>query len=146
MVLYLCVLIVFSLHRESLKLILAMNPSPRWFCHTTGGAIGPWCIEHGVLWWMHWLLRRAHPWPHGHGASPGIVGGPCGGVATPAEVTGATIAIDFVVPLALAFAPIVGGGCHTPFRERGNEASIRVPRMFKSHVRPTIWWTDTISH
>jgi hypothetical protein len=23
---------------------------------------------------------------------------------------------------------------HTPFRERGNEASIRVPRMFKSHV------------
>jgi hypothetical protein len=29
--------------------------------------------------------------------------------------------------------------CHTPFRERGNETSIRVPRMFKSHVRPTIW-------
>jgi hypothetical protein len=25
--------------------------------------------------------------------------------------------------------------CHTPFRERGNEASIRVPRMFKSHAR-----------
>jgi hypothetical protein len=25
--------------------------------------------------------------------------------------------------------------CHTPFRERGNEASIRVPRMFKSHVQ-----------
>jgi hypothetical protein len=24
--------------------------------------------------------------------------------------------------------------CHIPFRERGNEASIRVPRMFKSHV------------
>jgi hypothetical protein len=34
MVLYLCVLIVFSLRRESLKLILAMNPSPRWFYHT----------------------------------------------------------------------------------------------------------------
>jgi hypothetical protein len=33
MVLYLCVLIVFLLHRESLKLILAANPSPRWFCH-----------------------------------------------------------------------------------------------------------------
>jgi hypothetical protein len=33
MILYLCVLIVFSLHRESLKLILVMNPSPRWFCH-----------------------------------------------------------------------------------------------------------------
>jgi hypothetical protein len=27
-----------------------------------------------------------------------------------------------------------GGRCHTPFRERGNKASIRVPRMFKSHV------------
>jgi hypothetical protein len=24
--------------------------------------------------------------------------------------------------------------CHTPFQEGGNEASIRVPRMFKSHV------------
>jgi hypothetical protein len=33
MILYLCVLIVFSLHRESLKLILVMNPSSRWFCH-----------------------------------------------------------------------------------------------------------------
>jgi hypothetical protein len=33
MVLYLCVLIVFSLRRESLKLILATNPSQRWFCH-----------------------------------------------------------------------------------------------------------------
>jgi hypothetical protein len=30
MVLYFCVLIVFSLCRESLKLILAMNPSPRF--------------------------------------------------------------------------------------------------------------------
>jgi hypothetical protein len=25
-------------------------------------------------------------------------------------------------------------GCHTPFRESRNEASIRVPRMFHSHV------------
>jgi hypothetical protein len=33
MVLYLCVLIVFSLRWESLVLILAMNPFPRWFCH-----------------------------------------------------------------------------------------------------------------
>jgi hypothetical protein len=33
MVLYLYVLIVFSLHRESLKLILVTNPSPRWLCH-----------------------------------------------------------------------------------------------------------------
>jgi hypothetical protein len=24
--------------------------------------------------------------------------------------------------------------CHTPFRDSGNEASIRVPRMFHSHV------------
>jgi hypothetical protein len=35
MVLYYCVLIVFSLHRESLKLILATDPIPRWFCHNT---------------------------------------------------------------------------------------------------------------
>jgi hypothetical protein len=28
----------------------------------------------------------------------------------------------------------VGDNCHTPFRERGNEASIRVPRMLKSHI------------
>jgi hypothetical protein len=34
MVLYLCVLIVFSLRRESLKLILAMDPLMRWFCHS----------------------------------------------------------------------------------------------------------------
>jgi hypothetical protein len=34
MVLYLCVLIVFSLHQESLKLILAMNPSPGWFYYS----------------------------------------------------------------------------------------------------------------
>jgi hypothetical protein len=33
MVLYLCVLIVFSLHRELLKLILETNPFWRWFCH-----------------------------------------------------------------------------------------------------------------
>jgi hypothetical protein len=26
-------------------------------------------------------------------------------------------------------------GCHIPFRESGNEASIRMPRMFKSHVQ-----------
>jgi hypothetical protein len=40
MVLYLCVLIVFSLRRESLKLILATNPLPRWFCHIgVGGEV-----------------------------------------------------------------------------------------------------------
>jgi hypothetical protein len=33
MVLYLCVLIVFSLRRESLKFILATDPLPRWFYH-----------------------------------------------------------------------------------------------------------------
>jgi hypothetical protein len=27
---------VFSLHRKSLKLILAMNPTPSWFCHKNG--------------------------------------------------------------------------------------------------------------
>jgi hypothetical protein len=29
--------------------------------------------------------------------------------------------------------------CHTPVLENKTEASICVPRMFKSHVRPTIW-------
>jgi hypothetical protein len=38
------------------------------------------------------------------------------------------------------------GWCHTPVLENRTEASIRVPRMFKSHIRPTIWWTNTISH
>jgi hypothetical protein len=33
MVLYLCVLIVFSLCQESLKLILTTDPFLRWFCH-----------------------------------------------------------------------------------------------------------------
>jgi hypothetical protein len=36
--------------------------------------------------------------------------------------------------------------CHTPILGNRTEASIRVPRMFKSHVRPIIWGTDTISH
>jgi hypothetical protein len=59
--------------------------------------------------------------------------------------------IDFVIELIPGTAPIFKRPyrmaanqlaelkeqlqeCHTPFRERGNEASIRVPRMFKSHV------------
>jgi hypothetical protein len=46
MVLYLCVLIVFSLRRESLKLILVMNPSPRWFCHTGE----PFLVSDHVSW------------------------------------------------------------------------------------------------
>jgi hypothetical protein len=29
---------------------------------------------------------------------------------------------------------VVHGPCHTPFQERGNEASICVPRMFKLHA------------
>jgi hypothetical protein len=29
--------------------------------------------------------------------------------------------------------------CHTPVLRNETEASIRVPRMFKSHVRTTIW-------
>jgi hypothetical protein len=36
------------------------------------------------------------------------------------------------VPLPVSPGVLVA--CHTPFRERGNEASTRVPRMFKSHV------------
>jgi hypothetical protein len=35
MVMYYYVLIVFSFRRESLKLILATDPLPRWFCHST---------------------------------------------------------------------------------------------------------------
>jgi hypothetical protein len=35
MILYLCVLIVFSLRRELLKLSWSMNPSPRAFCHNS---------------------------------------------------------------------------------------------------------------
>jgi hypothetical protein len=30
--------------------------------------------------------------------------------------------------------PVPDMTCHTPFRERGSEASIRVPRMFKSYA------------
>jgi hypothetical protein len=32
-----------------------------------------------------------------------------------------------------------GLNCHTPVLGNRTEASIRVPRMFKSHVEPTIW-------
>jgi hypothetical protein len=58
MVLYLCVLIVFSLHRESLKLILATNNSPRWFCHisifdvicvTLNDLLGYVALYHGTI-------------------------------------------------------------------------------------------------
>jgi hypothetical protein len=38
--------------------------------------------------------------------------------------------VSFYVPLYLLTLTF----CDTPFRERGNEASIRVPRMFKSHA------------
>jgi hypothetical protein len=52
MVLYLCVLIVFSLYRESLKLILATNPFFRWFCHMHGNSINHFSIiipDHNVV-------------------------------------------------------------------------------------------------
>jgi hypothetical protein len=35
---------------------------------------------------------------------------------------------------AIELASLGLAKCHTPFREIGNEASIRVPRMFKSHA------------
>jgi ribulose-5-phosphate 4-epimerase/fuculose-1-phosphate aldolase len=58
MVLYLCVLIVFSPHRELLKLILAMNPSSRWFCHTE-----KWVKKlPSVLWALH----TTPSWATGH--------------------------------------------------------------------------------
>jgi hypothetical protein len=36
--------------------------------------------------------------------------------------------------LGLSREPELVTRCHTPFRERGNEAFIRVPRMFKSYI------------
>jgi hypothetical protein len=36
------------------------------------------------------------------------------------------------IKLSILLSPVEG--CRTPFRDKGNEASIRVPRMFKSHV------------
>jgi hypothetical protein len=38
------------------------------------------------------------------------------------------------LPLFIGGRPVPLPSCHTPFRERGNKASIRVPRMFKSHA------------
>jgi hypothetical protein len=38
------------------------------------------------------------------------------------------------VSLTLGILKSLYPRCRTPFRERGNEAFIRVPRMFKSHV------------
>jgi hypothetical protein len=35
------------------------------------------------------------------------------------------------------FYPVTG--CHTLVLGNRTKASIRAPRMFKSHVRPTIW-------
>jgi hypothetical protein len=43
MVLYLCVLIVFSLHRESLKLILAMNPLSEVVLSQESCLLLSWC-------------------------------------------------------------------------------------------------------
>jgi hypothetical protein len=57
MILYLCVLIMVLFHRESLKLILAMNPSSRWFCHI--------CVHHVVeddvvaRWWRNPVAKSA---------------------------------------------------------------------------------------
>jgi hypothetical protein len=45
MILYLCVLIVFSLRWESLKLILAMNPFPRWFYHSHVPDVALWAAS-----------------------------------------------------------------------------------------------------
>jgi hypothetical protein len=73
MVLYLCVLIVFSLHRESLKLILAMNPSPRSFCHSGGAS-----SRHGGA-----LLARGVLGPAGPGSSPIGAGDEVGDEAEP---------------------------------------------------------------
>jgi hypothetical protein len=71
---------------------------------------------------MHWLLRRAHPWPHRDGVSPGIVERePHRGVIAPAVVAGAARAIALAFPLALALTLILafvanvrGGGKGPP--------------------------------
>jgi hypothetical protein len=44
---------------------------------------------------------------------------------TTMEMTAGTLTMESAVTM---------DPCHTPFRERGNEASIRVPRMLKSHA------------
>jgi hypothetical protein len=37
-------------------------------------------------------------------------------------------------PLLFVCSAVHVKSCHTPFRDSGNEASIRVPRLFHSHV------------
>jgi hypothetical protein len=75
MILYLCVFIMFSLHRESLKLILATNPFSKWFCHTDPiytwpawslpkhrgqfvWALGRWCSPTISRWTARWCFAR----------------------------------------------------------------------------------------
>jgi hypothetical protein len=53
MVLYLCVLIVFSLHRELLKLILVTDPIPRWFYHSLMPMTRP-----EQTWWEKMLAKE----------------------------------------------------------------------------------------
>jgi hypothetical protein len=52
-----------------------------------------------------------------------------------------TVAYTDPIPLpdsSLGFLPNLGY-CHTPVLGNRTEDSIRVPRVFKSHARPTIW-------
>jgi hypothetical protein len=62
MVLYLCVLIMFSLHRESLKLILTTDPLPRWFCHRWPSRhhveLLSWSTSTTRSWLGLWMLSR----------------------------------------------------------------------------------------
>jgi hypothetical protein len=51
------------------------------------------------------------------------------------QATPATAATTVTTSAAPAIGAIPAThACHTPFRDSGNEASIRVPRMFHSHV------------
>jgi hypothetical protein len=56
------------------------------------------------------------------------------GLCMPPHPALGDILLHFQAQLHQLTANIITQLCHTPFRERGNEASIRVPRMFKSHA------------
>jgi hypothetical protein len=48
--------------------------------------------------------------------------------------------MSYKTPIGMTpYQLVYGRTCHTLVLENRTEASIRVPRMFKSHVRPTIW-------
>jgi hypothetical protein len=87
MVLYWCVLMVFSLHQELLMLISETNPFLRWFCHSRGWRAEGWggvtvAADDG-LWtffgfdgFVHWNITKGRGI---RGAGPGDKGVVMGG-------------------------------------------------------------------